>query len=269
MNKQVPVFVINLQNDVEKKAHMMKLSNSLELNFEFINAVNGENLSDSQIDAVSNPSLSKKELGRELSRGELGCALSHISIFKTIVHQEIDVALILEDDVDISADLLSILNSLEELPDNWELILCGYYADTATEKKSEPSFWGNKNIVHLFQTVRLVEVAYGTHGYLINTQGAKKLLKELTTIIKPIDHYTGSETYVNMYATCPRVITLNPDLKKLSTIEAERIINIAENKIRSKCLLIIQRIWRASKNIKIVSWLIITHKKLATLKKYH
>ena len=74
---------------------MIELSNSLGLEFHFINAIYGKDLSQDQVDNVYDEALSKKEFGRSLSRGELGCALSHISIYQKMIDEDIEIAIVL------------------------------------------------------------------------------------------------------------------------------------------------------------------------------
>ena len=50
--KEIPIFVVNLQRDIEKKRHMEKLSKEKSLNLQYIEAVYGHDLSDSDIEEV-------------------------------------------------------------------------------------------------------------------------------------------------------------------------------------------------------------------------
>lgn len=268
MKTNMPIFIVNLQHDDEKKSHMEKIANSLDLKFEFITAIYGNDLTQLQVDEVYDEDLSQKVFGRGLSRGELGCALSHLSIYQKMVDEKIETALILEDDVDISIDIHDILKSTGQFPENWELILCGYYSETATQKVSMSSFWGKSDVTSSHQSVRLVELAYGTHGYIINLRGAKKLLQTLKTIIRPIDHYTGSELYLNMYALFPRIISLNEVFKLMGCIEFEREKKSAHIKKHSTFIIIIRYILYYLKIIKVIYWLKKIINKLIPLKKY-
>jgi glycosyl transferase family 25 len=220
--KEIPIFVVNLKQDIEKKRYMQKLSHDKSLDFRYIKAVYGKDLSDSEIEKVYNKKVSIKNNGRELTKGEIGCALSHISIYKKIIEDNIKNAIIFEDDITITDNFISVINSIKNLPQDWELILLGYYSQVSNELESKSSLRKRKKIFKNIKAVRLVQIAYGTHGYMINQKGAKKLLKELSLIKKPIDHYTGVEKYVNMYAIQPRVVRLSELFKEQSSISIER-----------------------------------------------
>jgi glycosyl transferase family 25 len=222
MENDIPFFVINLAHDLERKQHTLKLSHELGLSFNFIDAVNGKNLSQIQIDQVYDESLSVSEFGRGLTLGELGCALSHLNIYKRMIDKNIEIAVILEDDIEISDNIHQILDAKTNYPEVWDILLLGYHSENKNETISTSSFRGKHKITPSHSTVRLVEIAFGTHGYIISLGGAKKLIKILNKIIKPIDHYTGTEFYVNMHALSSRVIRLNQPLKSLSNIEHER-----------------------------------------------
>lgn len=268
MKTNVPVFVVNLQRDHEKKAHMVSIAQANNVELEFIDAVYGKDLSQAQVDDIYDESLSQKALGRGLSRGELGCALSHLSIYQKMVEQNIQEALILEDDVDLSNDLVNVLGATSNFPADWEVMLFGYYSETATERISMANFWGRTKVTPSHQAVRLVELAFGTHGYMINRRGAEKLVNILSKIVKPIDHYTGSGRHVNMYALAPRVITLNEKFKMMSCINSERDAKLNQFQKGISLKLLTRHFWDFFRKIKIVFWLKKLPLRLLPLSKY-
>ena len=80
-----PIFIINLSNDNEKKQYMQQLCNKYNLYPEFIEAVDGRLLNDNDISAVYSKDKAIKTISRELSKGEIGCALSHIKIYQKMI----------------------------------------------------------------------------------------------------------------------------------------------------------------------------------------
>lgn len=230
MSKKIPIFIINLKQDIHKKKHMEKLCAQHKLNCQFIEAVYGKDLDEETLAKVYNKKESIDLIGRELTKGELGCALSHISIYKHMIDKNINQAIIFEDDINIKEDLSSIIQNINTLPDNWELVLLGYFKGSVEKEKLVKSYLRfRKKITDKHKLVRLTQTASGAHGYLINLNGAKKLIKALRTIGLPIDHYTGDDQYTNLYAVFPRIIRVDDFFaKKQSSLELER------NKIVSK-----------------------------------
>ncbi len=219
---QIPIFIINLEKDIEKKNHIKNLCEEYSLKCNFINAIYGANLEDKFINLITDKKSSINSIGRELGAGEIGCALSHIHIYKKMIKEDIEVAVILEDDIIFNEALSQIINKIEQFPKNWEIILLGYYARAFDERISKHSFFNRKYLGNKRYLVRLIETAYGTHGYIINKKGAQKLLKIMKKIILPIDHYTGTDKYINMYAIYPRIVYLHDKYKLQSNVLTDR-----------------------------------------------
>ena len=269
MKSNIPFFVVNLERDDKKRAHMIELSNSLGLEFHFINAIYGKDLSQDQVDNVYDEALSKKEFGRSLSRGELGCALSHISIYQKMIDEDIEIAIVLEDDVEIDNGIHMFISAVDALPRNLDVLLLGYYSETATERLTMRSFRGNQPITSNYQAVRLVEMAFGTHGYMINLRGAKKLVQVLNKIVKPIDHYTGTENYLNMYGLSSRLVTLNQKFKEMGCIEQDRSVElkVLDNNYDAKA--VVKGVLTYLKKIKFIFWLKRLPRRLKEPKQYN
>ncbi len=224
MSEKIPIFIINLKQDSHKRKHMEKLCKQHNLNCQFIEAVYGKDLDEETLAKVYNKKESIDLIGRELTKGELGCALSHLSIYKHMIDKNINQAIIFEDDIHIKKDFSTIIQNMNALPDNWELVLLGYFRGSVEKEKLIRSYLRyRKNITDTHKLVRLTQIASGSHGYLINLKGAKKLIETLKTIRLPIDEYTGNDKYINLYAIFPRLVRVHHVFaKELSTLQLER-----------------------------------------------
>lgn len=120
-------FVINLECAKDRKVYIKALCESLKLDFDIIEAVDGASLSESEIKEVSDESLSLKKLGRSLKKGEIACALSHKKCLEMILEQDLNEAVILEDDAFFDAKLLNFLKLKNHFPKELELLLLGHY----------------------------------------------------------------------------------------------------------------------------------------------
>ncbi len=99
---QIDLFVINLKRSRERRDRMEDRLGSLGLKHTFIEAVDGNELSDQDILEIQAKasSLQKKWPNRgPVLRGEIGCALSHLKVYEKVVNENLDYACILEDDV--------------------------------------------------------------------------------------------------------------------------------------------------------------------------
>ena len=101
------VFVINLERSTDRKAILEERAKIVGLDIEFIKAVDGRTLSDSEIESHTQP------LNYAYMRGEVGCALSHQKIYRKIIEEDIPYALILEDDVILPDDISELLHNIK------------------------------------------------------------------------------------------------------------------------------------------------------------
>ena len=74
----LPISIINLKKDKLKRIKMAKQCSGKNIDFEYVEGVNGFSLF-----TIENCQLSK------MTPGELGCALSHRKIYQTIAEKEI------------------------------------------------------------------------------------------------------------------------------------------------------------------------------------
>jgi len=128
--------------------------------------------------------LSNKYINKA-TRGQLGCTLSNISLWKEMVEKNIKNLLIIEDDVFIPDDFDNKMNELlKELPSDYDFLYLFVhphnYIYIDENNNSEYYIKGKNNIVKAYKT-------YGTVGYLISLNGAKKLLENFNILETTID----------------------------------------------------------------------------------
>ncbi len=134
-------------------------------------AVDGEALSPSSIDSriigargADDLTRTDKTFGLSLTKGAIGCALSHKKIWEEVVGAKKERVLILEDDAVILPDFVdTIPKIIGELPKKWDILYLGSGQYTI-DKRISP---------HLARPSRI----YGLFGYVINWRGARRLLK--------------------------------------------------------------------------------------------
>ena len=229
----IPIFIINLKQDVDKKEHMKSLCSKYKLNCNFIEAVYGKDLDDQAIANVYDENEALRVFKRSLTKGEIGCALSHLSIYQKIVDQNIEKAIIFEDDIEIYDGFFDVIESIEKFPNDWELVLLGYH-----QKIIRKYFCCQLSLKDKYRLVRLSDIHTGAHAYLINFRGAKRLLSEAIILNQPIDHYTGDSKFVNLYGCSPRVVNVHNILSKVSSLTTDR------NKISKIKYPVYQRVFR-------------------------
>uniref|UniRef100_A0A8C2CCT8 Collagen beta(1-O)galactosyltransferase 2 n=1 Tax=Cyprinus carpio TaxID=7962 RepID=A0A8C2CCT8_CYPCA len=109
--------------------------------------------------------------GRVLTRGEIGCFLSHHFTWKQVVERGLQRVLVLEDDVRFEPRfkrrLQTIMEDVKKAQLNWDLIYVGRKRMQVAQP--EVSVEGINNLVE-------ADYSYWTLGYALSQQGAKKLL---------------------------------------------------------------------------------------------
>jgi len=111
-----PVYIVSLRKAAERRARCAVTMARLGLEFAFFDAVEGAALSEEEIAAVYDAGRNAREFKRPLSRGEIGCALSHFELWKRIAADESGGAVILEDDFEAVDDLPELLREVCSAP---------------------------------------------------------------------------------------------------------------------------------------------------------
>jgi GR25 family glycosyltransferase involved in LPS biosynthesis/predicted O-methyltransferase YrrM len=165
-------------------------------------------------------------LSEWMGPGQLGCALSHLSILQDAYDSGYETIWVLEDDVDIKQDphlLTHWIKNLDHLTQGeWDIL----YTD-ATDVDSEPldadsRWWMWRPDQHLYDmqvpprrknlTSDFIEIGSRskTHSLIIRRSGMKKLLTHLKDhhLYLPIDHEIAFSPEIKLYATASNLISL-------------------------------------------------------------
>ncbi|KAM4629117.1 procollagen galactosyltransferase 2 isoform 2-T2 [Polymixia lowei] len=123
--------------------------------------------------------------GRVLTRGEIGCFLSHHSTWIQVVERGLQKILVLEDDVRFEPRfkrrLQAIMDDIDKAQLDWDLIYVG--RKRMQVQQPERSVDGVNNLVE-------ADYSYWTLGYALSQQGARKLLDaQPFTRMLPVDEF--------------------------------------------------------------------------------
>lgn len=99
-------FVIHLARATQRRAHVAALRRLSPVPLEVVDAVDGAKLSDAAIAAVyASEGILQPRYPFEISKGEIGCFLSHRKAWQAIVDSGADAALVFEDDAVVDPDI--------------------------------------------------------------------------------------------------------------------------------------------------------------------
>lgn len=172
------IYLINLKRSTERRNFMEQQLRKLGLDYEYFEAVEGNALSQVDLEAECDLATSEKK-GILRSLGFVGCALSHQRIYKKMVAENIEKALILEDDIVLSEDLRYMLPLLEnQLKPNEALLLYfvpGEFCKISTQNTAP--------IYKKYQFAYPVNTSiFSTGAYMISLEVATKMAQITTPI---------------------------------------------------------------------------------------
>ena len=178
--EMIPVYVINLRRSEGRRKFITRELSKAGIEFEFIEA----------FDAISNPTyvqhVAGQNRGLNLSKGHVGCVLSHISVWKLMEKRGDRYALIMEDDVIVSKNLRNIIE--RTLPFLKEDNIC----HVSMQVHNPIKFITRQQLKGKYQLCDCegsIEAARGTQAYIISTQTASRLASELYPVKYNVDEW--------------------------------------------------------------------------------
>lgn len=166
------------------------------------------------VDGVNGTVLSMKELAvdkiykplsyMKLTRGAIGCFLSHRSVWDAILNGPDEHALILEDDADFRPEFIpkveQLVEQIQAFDPSWNLLIIGQQTRTGTRGVKVPPGFG----------FYVPSRAFGLHAYVVSKRGAAILLSKSLPIFDPVDCYVTSFPCRGKYGTVANICdTLN------------------------------------------------------------
>ncbi len=197
----IPIFVISLDEAKDRQEHVKQQLDAQGLDFEIFPAFDGRSLNVEDYPAYDRPKR-LRNFGRDMRPGEIGCLLSHRSIYEKMIAENIAAAIVLEDDVIIEPDFAKVIGSLETCDAPYELVRFLGSEKVAKLKQRKVFDFGNG-----YSLNRLMTTPGGAHAYLITLSGAKKMYKAMQKNDLPVDTLMGHvwRTGLNAFIVQPRL----------------------------------------------------------------
>lgn len=115
-------YVINLDRSMQRRRHMTSELSRTGLDYEFARAIDGRSLRLDDEASISQEFLAKNDF----PAGAAGCAMSHLKVYRKIITDGADHALVLEDDVATQPDLAVIAEAVVPYLTGAEVALFNY-----------------------------------------------------------------------------------------------------------------------------------------------
>lgn len=176
----LPVIVISMQSDVERRFTISKCLNEKKIPFTFIDAVVGKELPSSFLMDLNVLGV-KSRKKRDITLGEIGCTLSHLKAYEVINELNIKYALILEDDVILGHEFSAFYNSINignPLINNDDIFILGGQDGIDKRKYISKSVWYKRVIggKSFWKTIKSEEYIFRTCCYIVTDVIAERLL---------------------------------------------------------------------------------------------
>ena len=174
----LPVYCINLESSVERNNLMTKQFKKYNINYKFVTAIDGNNISNFRKGIVQDIAYNNNGiftenyiLGTQGSENRLlACYLSHIKAIKEAFDDKIDIAIIMEDDISfkyIDKWRYKISEIIKKAPDNWTVL-----------KLHTSNFEGIKILNNSFTDwVNWNNKFFSAGFYVLNRKGMERIIK--------------------------------------------------------------------------------------------
>lgn len=199
----IPAFVVNMDRSPDRLAAVSAQLRAAGVPFERFPAVDGKWVDRSSPDITW--------WARHFATDAmLGCALSHVYLWRKVRDAGLPAAIIMEDDVQLAPDFLPRLRAvLREVPHDFDVLFLGCFAlcsnDTSSAVGSVVRALTGRQARRVSEQVFTPAWPAGTHCYVVSAQGARKLAA--MRVAFHIDQQLAATRGLTLYAVTPPLAT--------------------------------------------------------------
>lgn len=235
------IYVITIRRDLTRQQKIIEALKGL--NFNFLYGADFENLTVEDVVKQGlfdrEEAIKKHRHHKDITKGMLGCTISHRMVYDDVVKNGYQRVLIFEDDVaPVQENIVQFTNIMQQLPGDWELVYFDY------NKNTERNFFHliKQNWYHIQKMItglshshtalnNLYAKPFSSHlkiagyhdfadAYAITQSAAQKFLKLQTPIVYWSDHllaYCSANKIVNSYISVPKLFYQESMLSQYDT----------------------------------------------------
>jgi glycosyl transferase, family 25 len=219
-------YLINLDKDTERLKFVSANFDRLGITFERISAIDGRVFSeeDYKIFMQDRPRDYNRENTKKWLRGQMGCFLSHYSVWENISQGSNPFCAVFEDDIHVSDDLGEILNDDSWIPSNIDIIRLETSTNRVRLTARPVLTYMNRKLYGVKST------SWCAGAYIISRKTAQRLVELATKYHEPADvilyHFTESVVAKNF-----NILQFNPALctQDKHLAEGANSINFSSN----------------------------------------
>ena len=227
------IFVISLENSISRQNHIKKEFSKEGIPFSFFSAITPNEIKDTS-----------KDLGIDISKadltsGEKACFLSHFSLWKKMINENMEYICIFEDDIYLGECIYDFLLNINMYPKDFDIIKLESFDNPIFVDSIFHEKILNRDIF------KLRSRNLGAAGYIISRKCAIEIVRVLKNVekIEAVDHFLFEclvlNKKINIYhiepAICKQDFLINESNENfISSLEAEREVRIKEFLSRKK-----------------------------------
>lgn len=172
----IPIFIVSMRDSTGRRAAITTRMRTLQIEFEFVDAVVGRHLPADVLHGLGHGPATVAHYGRNLAAAEVGCLLSHLSIYRLMQARALPAAIVLEDDVTFDARLAALAASRCDCGDDLWLLGGQEGLPCRNQVVSLKRPLRIATGVELRKTFASARFLFRTCGYVISRDTAQRLL---------------------------------------------------------------------------------------------
>ena len=195
---KIKIYVINLKRCQNKLKLVIEQLKKTQFQYQIVDAIDGNNINNDYLEENEievNVNFFNPYFKNTHTWGEIGCTLSHVKAWEIASKDNVDYAIILEDDAVMDNNFDNIVNQLINIQDmTYDMVYLGRKNMNNNTVEKHVMSIGSNNLVQ-------PNFSYWTIGYILSKSGYKKLLTaNYKKSIIPIDEFFP-QVYLNMSST--------------------------------------------------------------------
>ena len=218
--ENVGVWLINLRQDVERRAKMDHQLRELGLDYTIFPAVDGRREQE-RLSAHVDSRAYRRNMGSQILPGKMGVYHSHLAVWEALCASPFAAGLVLEDDVVFHADFVDALEAALAVASNWDLVrFCCIRAKLPVPQGR----------IGRYQLNAYVGPFTGNAAYLVQKGAAARIMPGLWPQTRALDHELNRFDQHNYRLRGLEPFACHPDDGGVSTITGKQFTLVQKEK---------------------------------------
>jgi len=192
-------YYINMKDRGDRRANMKQRLSEMGINAVRVDGINGGEIIDH---------LDFGQVKKKLNNAEIGCFLSHHNLYKRILEEGHETALILEDDCLFLEGYKEVVEqALKDIPKDWDMLYLGQANYDSIKIAQSALLFSNAIKENVSGRLYKASRCWLTHAYVVNRRVLPKLIEGTKVLYASIDGVLADlQENLNVYAIYPNIV---------------------------------------------------------------